>query len=138
MITPDHDAFGTVSASVMETFGRVTPVVKTVSMDEAFLGIRGAGRTPRCSVLPALLSGVISHRLAWGEDQRVVTSRRGAEEDPEKSTGADETFGRDTDDPEVVQQPPGSSTPSGSSAPGSGSSAPGSKGSDPWQAPTVS
>ncbi len=41
------------------------------------------------------------HRLAWGDDRRVVTARRG-EGEPDRSMGADETFGRDTDDPEVV------------------------------------
>ena len=41
------------------------------------------------------------HRLAWGQDRRVVTARRGHDE-PDKSMGADETFGRDTDDQEVV------------------------------------
>jgi DNA polymerase-4 len=41
------------------------------------------------------------HQLSWGEDRRVVTSRRGQDE-PDKSMGADETFGRDTDDREVV------------------------------------
>jgi DNA polymerase-4 len=41
------------------------------------------------------------HLLAWGEDRRVVTARRGSDE-PDKSMGADETFGRDTDDPAVV------------------------------------
>lgn len=41
------------------------------------------------------------HALAWGEDHRVVTARRGMHE-PDKSIGADETFGRDTDDREVV------------------------------------
>ncbi len=41
------------------------------------------------------------HRLAWGEDRRVVTARRGGDE-PDKSMGADETFGRDTDDRAVV------------------------------------
>jgi len=41
------------------------------------------------------------HQLAWGEDRRVVTARRGSDE-PDKSMGADETFGRDTDDPVVV------------------------------------
>ncbi len=41
-------------------------------------------------------------QLAWGDDRRVVTPRRGADEEPERSIGADETFGRDTDDPEVV------------------------------------
>jgi len=195
VIAPDYDAFSTVSASVMEIFRQVTPVVETLSMDEAFLDIRGAVRrlgapeviaelirarvtdeqgitcsvggattlsvaklasrrakpdgvlvvpptattaflhplaveelwgvgertadqlhrlglrtvgdlahTPAATLQRALGPALGSHlhRLAWGEDQRVVTSRRGAEEDPEKSTGADETFGRDTDDPEVV------------------------------------
>jgi DNA polymerase IV len=41
------------------------------------------------------------HRLAWGEDRRVVTARRGHDE-PDKSMGADETFGRDTDDQAVL------------------------------------
>jgi DNA polymerase-4 len=41
------------------------------------------------------------HRLAWGADDRRVTARRGTDE-PDKSIGADETFGRDTDDPAVV------------------------------------
>jgi DNA polymerase IV len=41
------------------------------------------------------------HQLAWGEDRRVVVARRGHDE-PDKSMGADETFGRDTDDRETV------------------------------------
>jgi DNA polymerase-4 len=45
--------------------------------------------------------GAHLHRLAWGEDRRVVTPRRGPDE-PDKSMGADETFGRDTDDRVVI------------------------------------
>ncbi len=41
------------------------------------------------------------HRLAWGHDRRTVVSRRGADE-PDKSIGAEETFGRDTDDREAI------------------------------------
>ncbi|MBA2465242.1 MAG: DNA polymerase IV, partial [Nocardioidaceae bacterium] len=41
------------------------------------------------------------HQLAWGQDRRTLTPRRGTEE-PDKSVGADETFGRDTDDQEVI------------------------------------
>lgn len=41
------------------------------------------------------------HQLAWGQDRRALTPRRGTEE-PDKSIGADETFGRDTDDQEVI------------------------------------
>lgn len=50
---------------------------------------------------PAL--GTQLHRLAWGRDRRVLTPRRGADE-PDKSMGADETFGRDTDDPAVIRR----------------------------------
>jgi DNA polymerase-4 len=45
--------------------------------------------------------GAHLHQLAWGQDRRVVTPRRGPDE-PDKSMGADETFGRDTDDREVI------------------------------------
>jgi DNA polymerase IV len=60
--------------------------------------------TPLATVQRALGPGLGTqlHRLAWGEDSRVVTARRGAEEEPDKSIGNEETFGRDTDDPEVL------------------------------------
>jgi len=45
--------------------------------------------------------GTQLHQLAWGQDSRTVVARRGLEE-PDKSIGADETFGRDTDDHEVI------------------------------------
>ena len=51
------------------------------------------------AVGPAM--GAQLHRLAWGDDRRTVTPRRG-EDEPDKSMGADETFGRDTDDREVI------------------------------------
>jgi DNA polymerase IV len=41
------------------------------------------------------------HDLAWGTDRRVITPRFGIGE-PDKSMGADETFGRDTDDREAI------------------------------------
>jgi DNA polymerase-4 len=43
------------------------------------------------------------HHLAWGTDARGVTARRGSHE-PDRSMGADETFGRDTDDRAVVMR----------------------------------
>jgi DNA polymerase IV len=70
------------------------------------LGLMTVGdiaHTPPATLQRALGAalGAQLHRLAWGEDGRVVTPRRGPDE-PEKSTGADETFGRDTDDQEVI------------------------------------
>jgi DNA polymerase-4 len=53
------------------------------------------------AVGPAM--GTQLHQLAWGHDRRAVTARRGLEE-PDKSIGADETFGRDTDDHEVIRR----------------------------------
>jgi DNA polymerase-4 len=194
VLPPDFEAFGSVSASVMESFRQVTPVVEAVSLDEAFLDVSGAVRrlgspyaiaeqlrarifdeqgitcsvgvaptvalaklgsrrakpdgvvvvppdavtaflhpldvgelwgvgektaamlhrlglmtvgdvahtplaTLQRAVGPAL--GTRLHELAWGEDRRTLTPRRNTD-DPDKSMGADETFGRDTDDPELV------------------------------------
>lgn len=42
VIAPDFDTFASVSASVMETFRRVTPLVEAISLDEAFLDVRGS------------------------------------------------------------------------------------------------
>ena len=44
VIAPDFDTFASVSSSVMETFRRVTPLVEVLSLDEAFLDVRGATR----------------------------------------------------------------------------------------------
>ncbi len=194
VVQPDYEVFSAVSASVMETFRQVTPVVEVVSLDEAFLDVSGSVRrlgSPysiaeglrarihdeqqiTCSVglaatvataklaskrakpdgvvvvppdrvttflhpldveelwgvgektaqmlnrlglftvgdvahtpLPTLqravgpAMGQQLHRLAWGQDRRTLTPRRGTEE-PDRSIGADETFGRDTDDQEVI------------------------------------
>ncbi len=195
VLAPDFHEFASVSASVMEVFRQVTPLVQSLSIDEAFLDVSGAVRrlgSPRaiaesirarvadeqgitCSVGVADSIGVAKvasrrakpdgllvvppevttaflhplpveelwgvgektaeqlhrfglvtvgdvahtpvatvqrvlgtglgaqlHRLAWGDDSRVVTARRGPEEEPDKSIGAEETFGRDTDDHDVL------------------------------------
>ncbi len=194
VVQPDYAVFSAVSASVMETFRQVTPVVEGVSLDEAFLDVSGSVRrlgSPyslaellrarihdeqgiTCSVglaatvataklasrrakpdgvlvvppdrvtaflhpldvgelwgvgektaallhrlglvtvgglahtpLPTLQRAVGPasarhlHALAWGADRRILTPTRGADE-PDKSIGADETFARDTDDPEAI------------------------------------
>ena len=194
VVSPDYDEFITVSKAVMETFRRVTPLVEAVSLDEAFLDVRGstkrlgtpleiaerlralvfdeqgitcsvgvaatvsvaklAGKrakpdgvvvvppeaitsflhpmevgelwgvgektrdllqrfglrtvgdvahTPLTTLQRAVGDGLGSHlhELAWGTDRRELTPRSTAD-DPEKSMGANETFGRDTDDRDVI------------------------------------
>ena len=44
VLPPDYDSFTSVSASVMESFREVTPVVEAMSLDEAFLDVRGSIR----------------------------------------------------------------------------------------------
>ncbi len=72
------------------------------------LGLRTVGdvaHTPLGTLQRAVGVGMARqlHQLAWGEDRRVVTARRGHDE-PDKSMGADETFGRDTDDRSVLMR----------------------------------
>ncbi|MFA6300508.1 MAG: DNA polymerase IV [Nocardioides sp.] len=200
VIAPDYDTFGTVSTAVMETFRRVTPLVEALSLDEAFLDVRGSTRrlgSPlqiaeqlratihdeqgiTCSVgVAASVSvaklaskrakpdGVVVvppdevtsflhpldvgelygvgektqamlhrlglvrvgdvahtplrtlqravgdalgrqlHDLSWGTDRREIVARTASAfglggGDPDKSMGAQETFGRDTDDRAVI------------------------------------
>jgi DNA polymerase-4 len=193
-ISPDFELFSSVSAAVMENFRKVTPLVEALSLDEAFLDVRGSTLrlgTPReiaeqlravihdeqgitCSVgvaatvsLAKLASrrakpdgvvvvppeaitsflhpmevgelwgvgektrdllhrfGLVTvgdvahtplrtlqravgdhlgshlHELAWGNDRREIVPR-GSSDEPDKSMGANETFGRDTDDRDVI------------------------------------
>ena len=205
VVAPDFETFSSVSSSVIATFRRVTPLVEVLSLDEAFLDVRGSTRrlgSPRqiaeelravvhdeqgvtCSVglaaapsvaklasrrakpdgvlvvPPARVAeflhpldvgelygvgektramlhrlGLVTvgdlahtplrtlrravghhlgshlHELAWGADRRAITARNApvfggafgglAAADPDRSMGAQETFGRDTDDREVV------------------------------------
>jgi DNA polymerase-4 len=44
VLSPDFASFEAVSASVMEIFRQLTPVVEAVSLDEAFLDVSGAAR----------------------------------------------------------------------------------------------
>jgi DNA polymerase IV len=44
VVPPDFETFATVSASVMENFRRITPLVEVLSLDEAFLDVHGSTR----------------------------------------------------------------------------------------------
>jgi len=194
VVVPDFEIVEQVSRSVMEVFRRVTPLVEAVSLDEAFLDVRGATRrlgSPRqiaerlraqvhdeqgitCSVgiaasvsvaklasrrakpdgvvvvRPEDITGFLHpldvgelygvgektramlhrlglvtvgdlahvplptlrralgpgpaehlHQLAWGADRRELTPRQSHDE-PDRSMGAQETFGRDVDDRDVI------------------------------------
>jgi DNA polymerase-4 len=205
-VAADYDVFSTVSSAVMENFRRVTPLVEVMSLDEAFLDVRGSVRrlgppheiaeqlratihdeqgitcsvgvaasvsvaklasrrakpdgvlvvppeeitsflhpldvgelygvgektqamlhrlglvtvgdvahTPLRTLQRAVGDGLGSHlhELAWGSDRRAIVARTVAGfgsgpgsgaggGDPDKSMGAQETFGRDVDDRDVV------------------------------------
>src|SRR4051794_8693853 len=62
-------------------------------------------RTPR-PTLQALVGralGAQLHQLAWGTDRTTLTPRR-SDHDPERSMGAEETFGRDVADRAVISR----------------------------------
>lgn len=68
------------------------------------LGLKTVGdlaQTPASTLQRALGTAVGAHlaALSWGRDERVVVPH-----EPEKSIGAEETFGTDVDDPAVVRR----------------------------------
>jgi DNA polymerase-4 len=58
---------------------------------------------PTLQLLVGRALGAQLHQLAWGTDRTTLTPRR-SDHDPERSMGAEETFGRDVADREVVSR----------------------------------
>jgi DNA polymerase-4 len=58
---------------------------------------------PTLQLLVGRALGSQLHQLAWGADRTTVTPRR-SDHDPDRSLGADETFGRDVADREVISR----------------------------------
>jgi DNA polymerase-4 len=68
------------------------------------LGLRTVGdiaNTPRATLIRALgeASGAHLYELSWGRDPRHVVP-----DEPDRSTGAEETFGSDVDDPVLIRR----------------------------------
>jgi DNA polymerase-4 len=72
------------------------------------LGLRTVGDIAHThvSILQRALgpvAGAHLHRMAWGTDHHPVVPRR-AYDEPDRSIGAEETFGRDVSDPDVIER----------------------------------
>jgi DNA polymerase-4 len=89
---------------VGELFG-VGPSTRARLHRIGLVTVGDVARTPR-STLQLLVGralGAQLHGLAWGTDRSTVTARR-SDHDPERSMGAEETFGRDVGDRDVISR----------------------------------
>jgi DNA polymerase-4 len=69
IIAPSHDKYAAVSAGVMEIFRDITPLVEPLSLDEAFLDVKGAVRRLGS---PQVIGQLIRQRVL--QEQRITCS----------------------------------------------------------------
>jgi DNA polymerase-4 len=89
---------------VGELFG-VGPKTRARLHRIGLVTIGDVAHTPRAT-LQQLVGGALGaqlHHLAWGTDRTTVTPRR-SDHEPDRSMGAEETFGRDTADRAVISR----------------------------------
>lgn len=89
---------------VGELFG-IGPKTRARLHKIGLVTVGDVARTPRATLqlLVGRALGAQLHQLAWGTDRTTVTPRR-SDHDPERSMGAEETFGRDVADRDVISR----------------------------------
>jgi len=89
---------------VGELFG-IGPRTRARLHRVGLLTVGDVARTPRptLQLLVGRALGAQLHQLAWGADRTTLTPRR-SDHDPDRSMGADETFGRDVADRDVISR----------------------------------
>ena len=105
LVVPPDEVVGYLHPlDVGELFG-VGPSTRARLHRIGLVTVGDVAHTPR-STLQLLVGralGAQLHGLAWGTDRSTVTPRR-SDHDPERSMGAEETFGRDVGDRDVISR----------------------------------
>lgn len=104
VVAPDEIPDRLHPLDVGELFG-IGPRTRTRLHRIGLVTVGDVARTPRAT-LQLLLGralGAQLHQLAWGTDRTTVTPRR-SDHDPERSMGAEETFGSDVADRAVISR----------------------------------
>ena len=104
MVPPSEVVAQVHPLDVGELFG-IGPSTRARLHRIGLVTVGDVARTPR-PTLQALVGralGAQLHQLAWGTDRTTVTPRR-SDHDPERSMGAEETFGRDVADDAVISR----------------------------------
>jgi DNA polymerase-4 len=105
LVVPPHEVVAYLHPlDVGELFG-IGPKTRARLHRLGLLTVGDVARTPRptLQLLVGRALGAQLHRLAWGTDRTTVTPRR-SDHDPDRSMGAEETFGHDVADRDVISR----------------------------------